>query len=58
MDNQFDQTYDCVTIKSTVLHQFKSYLQRFSCIFSVPLRKRGGLKMEFQSYVFYDVRKK
>ena len=31
MDYQFDQTYDCFTIESNVLHQFESYLQRLFC---------------------------
>ena len=59
MDNQFDQIFDCVTIESTVLHQFESYLQCLSCMnFLWSLRKRSGLKGEFQSYVFDDVRNK
>ena len=31
MDNKFDQIYDCITIESTVLHQFESYLH-LSCM--------------------------
>ena len=47
MDNQFDQIYDCVTIESTVLHQFESYLQHLSCMnILCSLSKRGGLKKD------------
>ena len=49
MDNQFDQIYDCVTIESTVLHQFESYVQCLSCMnILCSFRKRGGLKRDFE----------
>ena len=49
MDSQFDQIYECVTIEYTVLHQFKSYLQRLLYMNSVySLRKRGRLKRDFE----------
>ena len=41
MDYQFGLKYDCVTTESTVLHQFKSYLQHLSGkkLFSVHCHK-------------------
>ena len=59
MDNQFDQIYDCVTIESTVLHQFESYLQHLSCMnILCSLRKRGGSEIGISIQRFDDVRNK
>ena len=60
MEKHLNSINHFVTIESNVLHQFESYLKRFSRkdIF-LSLHETGGLKiclkLEFQSYVLDDV---
>ena len=55
----FSQNNHCFTNDANVLHQFECYLKHFSWINIFPsLHETGGLKLEFQSYVFDDVRNK
>ena len=53
MDNQFDQIFDCVTIGSTVLHQFESYLQLLSCMnILCSLRKQRDFEIGISMLCF------